>query len=499
LPSLPAVALEVLRICQDPESDIGDLAEWLSRDPILASKVLQMANSAYYNRGNEVTSLNRASVMLGLRALKVLALGFTLVQDLPSRGEEGGFDLQVFWHRSLVTAVAGRSIAEAIRSTKAEEAFLCGLLSQVGKLALAKSAPERYCVAVAGGDGWPSEELEQEVLGCTSSAVAELLLGQWHVPASIVHGATYATRPGELPEDAPREWRELASITSLAIHAGEVLFASDSVACLLNVNEEAERAFGLKSETVAEILEGLQEGVLESAEAFAVELPPGRSFQEILNEAHAQLMSVSLNTVMDLEQTASALAELAGENEILQVRALTDKLTELANRTALEEIMTREVHQRFRTEVEEDALGVMMIDIDKFKSVNDKYGHAAGDEVLRSVAHRMASVTRKSDLLARYGGEEFCVVMPHTTHAGITAAAERFRRAVEESPVTLETGEQLHITVSVGAAATACVTALEAGKRLIETADVALYRAKEHGRNRVEVAPRATRRRHLKF
>ena len=69
LPSLPAVALDVLRICQDPTCDIGDLANGLSRDPILASRVLQMANSAYYNRGSEITSLNRAAVMLGLRAL----------------------------------------------------------------------------------------------------------------------------------------------------------------------------------------------------------------------------------------------------------------------------------------------------------------------------------------------------------------------------------------------------------------------------------------------
>ena len=260
------------------------------------------------------------------------------------------------------------------------------------------------------------------------------------------------------------------------------------------MNDEAERAFGLHAEMVAEILGGLHHGVLESAEVFAVELPAGRSYQEILDEARNELMAVTLNTVIDLEQTASALAELAGENEILQVRALTDKLTELANRTALEDALTREVHQRFRTEVEEDSLGVLMIDIDKFKSVNDKHGHASGDEVLHSVATAMAGVTRKADLLARYGGEEFCVVMPHTTHAGITAAAERFRRAVEETPVTIASGRELHITVSVGAAATACITDLEAGKRLIETADAALYRDKEHGRNRAEVAPRVKKR-----
>jgi diguanylate cyclase (GGDEF)-like protein len=489
LPSLPAVALDVLRICQDPGSDIGDLAEGLSRDPILASRVLQMANSAYYNRGEEVTSLNRAAVMLGLRALKVLALGFTLANELPSHGTSGGFDLQQFWHRSLVNAVAGRSIASAVRSQKTEESFLCGLLSQIGKLALAKSVPGRYAVAVELGRGWPSEELEREVLGCTNSEVAAVLLNEWRVPPSIVNGAAFATRLEELPEDCPREWRELASVTGLAICAGDVLFGQDAGADLRRLNDEAERAFGLPKETVAGILDGLQDGVLESAEAFAVELPPGHSYQQVIDEAHAQLMNVSLHAVMDLEQTASALAELAGENEVLHTKAMTDNLTELPNRAAFEEVLSHEVHRRLRTEATDDgdALALMMIDIDRFKGVNDRYGHTVGDSVLRSVAATMASVTRKSDLLARYGGEEFCVVVPHASHAEIVGIGERLRRAVESGFVALESGDEVRVTISVGCAVTFEVSQPGDGRDLLEQADTALYRAKENGRNRVEI------------
>ena len=279
-----------------------------------------------------------------------MLLGFTLANELPSEGKSGGFDLQLFWHRSLVNAVAGRSIAAAIRSTKTEEAFLCGLLSQIGKLALAKATPERYSIAVEAGGSWPSEEVEREVIGHTSSEVGELLLGQWHVPATIVHGSTYAFRPDDIPEDAPREARDLAGITALAIAAGDILFSEHAAAGLKRLHEEAERAFGLHKETVAGILDGLHDGVLESAEAFAVRLPAGHSYQEILDQAHAQLMSVSLNTVIDLEQTASALAELAGENEALQVKALTDNLTELANRAALEDALSREVFRRLRSD-----------------------------------------------------------------------------------------------------------------------------------------------------
>ncbi len=492
LPSLPTVALDVLRICQDPSSDIGDLAEGLSRDPILAGRVLQMANSAYYNRGTEVTSLNRAAVMLGLRALKVLALGFTVANELPSHGESSVFDLQLFWHRSLVNAVAGRSIAAAIRSTKTEEAFLCGMLSQIGKLALAQASPERYSVAVEVGGAWPSEEVEREVIGHTSSEVGELLLGQWHVPLSIVHGSTYAERPAEIPDDAPRESRDLAGITALALATGEILFSEDAGAGLKRLHEEAERAFGLHKETVAGILDGLQEGVLESADAFAVQVPAGHSYQQILDQAHAQLLSVSLNTVIDLEQTASALTELAGENEVLQARALTDNLTGLANAAALQDAFSREIFRRLRSEDEADALGVLMVDIDKFKSINDCFGHANGDEILRHVARTMIKVTRKADLLARYGGEEFCVVMTCTTYAGVTAAAERLRRTVEAHPAVLDSGEEVRITISVGAAAAAEIHDPNDGKHLLEVADAALYRAKANGRNRIEIAPRPT-------
>ena len=120
----------------------------------------------------------------------------------------------------------------------------------------------------------------------------------------------------------------------------------------------------------------------------------------------------------------------------------------------------------------------MMIDIDKFKSVNDRFGHANGDTILRHVARTMAGVTRKADLLARYGGEEFCVVMARTTYAGVTAAAERLRRAVEEHPAVIDSGEEVRITISVGAAAMADVEEADAGKQLLQVADAALYRAK---------------------
>lgn len=160
--------------------------------------------------------------------------------------------------------------------------------------------------------------------------------------------------------------------------------------------------------------------------------------------------------------------------------ALTDGLTGLYNRryfTAhLEGLMTRIADGT-------QAAAVLMIDVDFFKKINDTYGHAAGDTVLREVAHRLARNVRSFDLVARYGGEEFVVVMPETTLPIAAMVAERLRNAVADKPIALpERGSEKSVTISIGIAIIE-----ERGDSAIASlsrADAALYEAKANGRNR---------------
>jgi diguanylate cyclase (GGDEF)-like protein len=122
-----------------------------------------------------------------------------------------------------------------------------------------------------------------------------------------------------------------------------------------------------------------------------------------------------------------------------------------------------------------------MIDVDSFKSFNDHFGHPAGDEVLRSVAHLLQSEVRGSDTLFRYGGEEFAVILPETTCKGAFVLAERFRRAVQRAP-----WPRRAITISVGVAAIDADTV--SPRDLLQSADQALYSAKQTGRNRATMA-----------
>jgi two-component system cell cycle response regulator len=160
--------------------------------------------------------------------------------------------------------------------------------------------------------------------------------------------------------------------------------------------------------------------------------------------------------------------------------ALTDPLTGLYNQRYLR----RHLGGLMETG-QGRQLAVLMVDVDHFKSVNDRYGHACGDQALWLIAESLRANTRVFDSVARYGGEEFVVVMPGTNEAEAAAAAERLRMAVEEIEFNAA-GSRLRLTVSVGVACTPTATGLPA--ELLQAADTALYNAKRNGRNRVEMA-----------
>ncbi|HXE59274.1 MAG TPA: diguanylate cyclase [Gemmatimonadaceae bacterium] len=165
-----------------------------------------------------------------------------------------------------------------------------------------------------------------------------------------------------------------------------------------------------------------------------------------------------------------------------EVLALTDPLTQTHNRRALVDRLTSEVERARRYALH---LSVLMVDLDRFKVINDSYGHVVGDEVLRGVSRVLQREARAVDIVARFGGEEFVVVLPETGEEGAVALAERIRARVEETPpVTGGEYGWLRVTVSIGVA-TVPSPRVNSPEELIAVADEALYRAKAQGRNRV--------------
>ena len=169
------------------------------------------------------------------------------------------------------------------------------------------------------------------------------------------------------------------------------------------------------------------------------------------------------------------LERLAVENNTLTVLSLTDPLTQIANR--------RRLDMALRTFCADAAEGgvMLLIDVDRFKAINDNYGHQAGDSCLQQLVERLSGCLRRCDLLARFGGEEFAVLLPGVSGPEAAFMAERLRAAIQARPFAVE-GAQMSVTISIGIATRNADTVPET---LIEAADLALYTAKNAGRNQV--------------
>src|SRR5271170_6197041 len=195
-----------------------------------------------------------------------------------------------------------------------------------------------------------------------------------------------------------------------------------------------------------------------------------------------------VNVVRDISRRKAAEEDLEKAFRLVESLASLDGLTEIANRRRLDQVLEHEWRVAIRTSCD---ISLLLIDVDHFKSYNDIHGHLRGDDCLRQIAKLILElVSRPADLVARYGGEEFAVVLPNTPESGARQIAERIRSAVQALGLPHESNTHGVVTVSIG-----CATQIpdvdSKLEGLIDAADGALYRAKDAGRNTIEVAIQA--------
>ncbi len=196
-------------------------------------------------------------------------------------------------------------------------------------------------------------------------------------------------------------------------------------------------------------------------------------------------MLADLAALAEQEILVSALSEsqiaLAAEHEELEMKSRIDVLTHVWNQGAIYDL----AHAEFAKVARGTSFALLMIDIDHFKQINDVYGHAAGDQVLRVVAERLRGAVRPSDAVGRYGGEEFLVIIPGLTAQDVEQISERIRSEVVASPVVFN-DHQIEVTCSIGCVSHTASQDIRVDS-LISHADAALSRAKLAGRNRIEI------------
>ena len=476
LPTLAPIAVRVIELADDEDVSIEDLTDLIATDPGLAARLLRLANSAAYSSGQPVTSLNRAAMLLGLRTLKMVTLGFSLVTGLAPEG----VDCEAIWRQSMACGTIARRIAMGQGDASADDAFVAGLLSNIGKLALVRFSLDTEDAWFA--DPWltPAEQLD--MLGYTSDEISGQLMIAWGLPAVLAEGIR--TRSG-VGDETP---------TSL----GQTLqVASEAATMLLSTDDERQaRAYKALSTLAADHLDYVIDDIEPMIEAARPDLDAVfQSFElraiapipvdELLQRAQAKLVEMSLDVASQLSEQQQRNEVLVEHNTRLAAAAATDPLTGLANRRTFDAYITDHIAGRMRTP-RTTMLGLLLLDLDHFKAVNDNYGHGVGDEVLQEIGRRLLDNTRRGELSARIGGEEFAVILPDVGAGELTGAAERLRQLVGDKPIATEAGP-LTVTASVGGACTG-VMGSKVDKILFDAADSALYASKDRGRNRVSIA-----------
>jgi diguanylate cyclase (GGDEF)-like protein len=195
----------------------------------------------------------------------------------------------------------------------------------------------------------------------------------------------------------------------------------------------------------------------------------------------AAFSDADLHLLASFAVTASAAIQNAILHAELQNLATTDPLTGLLNRRAILELGQREVDRYHRLG---RPLAVLLFDIDHFKAINDTYGHAIGDQVLGGVVERCFANIRHVDILGRYGGDEFIILLTEADADLARSIAERVRRSIQDKPIQTEAGP---VRVSLSMGLTGPTPEIHDLSDFVKAADQALYRAKQSGRNRVEV------------
>jgi diguanylate cyclase (GGDEF)-like protein len=478
LPSPSASVLAVIRKVEEPEATVLDVARLIEKDVALAVQLLRVANSALYAPRSPIMTVERAVSTLGLRSVRMLALAASMRSLVPDATET--VDMDEIRRRMLINGSLARKFAAAVSPLHEEEAFLAGLLTGLGPVAMAVKDPE-LCRRVLDITGvWPNIAEEKSLLGFTSNDITTYLVNRWEMPATLCEAIERRVQETD-SSDSP-----LTRILRLSLLAENVLCGSHRGAALARLLEATRSELDMTvAETEAWLIEA-EPLVEEAADAFALSVPPSEAYATLLFEATSRMQALALETNSAAIEGNRTIAELSAKNEELRTEATTDFLTQLPNRALFEEMFDARVGSSRSPMLSGRTVGLILIDLDLFKSVNDTYGHVAGDAVLRAMGALLQRQTRGNDLPARYGGEEFVVLLDQTNHSELKLVSERLRKAIEAEQIVLDDGTELSITASIGGALLDEV-ADDSRAALLERADKRLYVSKQHGRNRCTI------------
>lgn len=477
LPSLPSVAVELLNLSRDPSSKQQDFVNVTQSDPAIAAKILKLSNSSFFGIRTDVKTIQKAISMLGTRAVTSLALSFSIARQ--SIGDSStSKHFRDYWQRSVLQAIACEAMVEYQEEHSTSELFLAGLMLDIGRLAMLKVLSRKYVDVLEkqSANGPSLNQLEIDAFEFDHVGAGTALLRQWGFPPTLVKAVEqhHATTP---ISDSDRELAEILRLTRVAACISDYFYGYATGPALEKYVQTAAEHLGLNRNAAMDLIDNVSERFRESADMFDADAYALPDPSDLMAGANQQLAALAFAA----EQSQ---ADLATEMEALRRQAIHDPLTNVYNRVYFDDVFSQEADLCRRNA---RSIGLIFLDIDHFKNLNDTYGHQFGDSVLIELANSFTTQLRESDVLARFGGEEFVILARQTTYDGLGILCERLRNAAERANLVHE-GTRVPVTISVGAAFLQPKShEAEITERLIREADEAMYSVKKCGRNGVSV------------
>ncbi|NGZ28619.1 MAG: diguanylate cyclase [Magnetococcales bacterium] len=390
----------------------------------------------------------------------------------------------------VLQSLAEGCIKPLLRGEQEKQAVVDDLLENVRSRPSSAHIGE-FLEVLAKLQNWIGEAMEGQLASSQARLAAQKLIllirSQWPLPTET---ANQVERFLQIHDTLPSHdfWKELNQLCQIFQSLGkELRQAWDEerktffrlVGELATQMEEMRQNTGGMGRRLSDSIHRMQESQsLEDLQQLRIMLV--REAEDL--KVTTQQLNVKLTeTKTHLESTKNRLEEMEAELRRARTESLTDPLTGVLNRRAFDKYLEREYA---RVKRHQSPLSVVLFDLDHFKRINDTYGHPVGDKVLINVAEKATQSLRQADVIARYGGEEFILLLPDTNQEEAVRAAERIRESILKMRFRVR-GELVTITSSFGVSTwrgemTPAI--------LVESADQALYRAKQEGRNRVVVA-----------
>ncbi|MDR4508673.1 MAG: GGDEF domain-containing protein [Candidatus Brocadiaceae bacterium] len=488
--TLPSIASKLISITSNEETSSSDIANLILKDASLSTKILKIANSAFYSFPYKISTVHQAISSIGINSIRSLVLSFSFL-SMKNNNKKDLFDYEKFWEQSLSTAVAAKLIMARIGTKNPEEIFIAGLLQDIGELILARSFPEQYhqvlsCVSNGEQD---IIKLEQEIIGADHTFIGYEITTNWNFPNGLKIPILYHHCP-ETYKGNDKKLKTAINVIYLSLLIKNIMYSNKPREYHQKFLNDSKKMLGFSDDVTSKILDNVSSEINQTASFFELNIKNQKSIEEILHEANVALSIINLSyEQMNKELIATKIqlqkisADLAEKNKRLEKLAHIDGLTQVYNHRYFQSYLEKEISRSARRK---ETLCLILADVDHFKYFNDSYGHQVGDFILKELCTLMSKALRDYDLLARYGGEEFAIILVATTQQKALVVAEKLRETIAMHSF-IHNDKAYTVTVSFGIAEIKAAVDTFSKNELISFADKALFESKKNGRNRVTI------------